>query len=117
MNGFDADPRFLFPWNKIEPCSRIVLYGGGIVGKTFLKQLEGYAYCQIVAVCDRNPEGTGILDAPVISIEKLRKINSRGYDQILIALERKDIANIVRHDLIKEGIPANKIKWFDSHRK
>lgn len=115
--GEDPYNRFAFPWRSVRPGSRIVLYGGGVVGKMFLRQLANNPYCHVVAVCDQNPAGTGIREAPVIDVRQLCDLDPELYDLVLIDLERKDIAAEIRADLEPSGIPPQKIKWVDPHRR
>lgn len=115
--GEDPYHRFAFPWRSVRPGSRIVLYGGGIVGKMFLRQLANNPYCHVVAVCDQNPAATGIREAPVIDVRQLCDLDPDFYDLVLIDLERKDIATAIRADLELSGIPPQKIKWVDPHRR
>ena len=115
--GEDPYNRFSFPWRSVRPGSRIVLYGGGVVGKMFLRQLANNPYCHVVAVCDQNPAATGIREAPVIDVRQLCDLDPDFYDLVLIDLERKDIATAIRADLELSGIPPQKIKWVDPHRR
>lgn len=115
--GEDPYHRFAFPWRSVRPGSRIVLYGGGVVGKMFLRQLANNPYCHVVAVCDQNPAATGIREAPVIDVRQLCDLDPDFYDLVLIDLERKDIAAEIRADLELSGIPPQKIKWVDPHRR
>lgn len=113
----DIYSRFIFPWKAVKPGAKIVMYGGGIVGKTFLRQLANHPYCHVVTVVDQNPAITGIVECPVIDINGLAEINPKDYDMVLIAMEKKDIAIAIRADLELMGIPPHKIKWVDPARK
>lgn len=115
--GGNLYSRFVFPWKAVKPGAKIVMYGGGIVGKTFLRQLANHPYCHIVTVVDQNPATTGIVECPVIDINGLAEINPKDYDMVLIAMEKKDIAIAIRADLELMGIPPHKIKWVDPARK
>lgn len=108
--------RFVFPWKSVEPGSRIVIYGGGTVGITFLKQIVRCNYCTVTAICDRDPEGTGIVAAPVISIDELAGWDYSKYDLILVAIEKQYIAQEIMNNLIMAGIPVEKIKWVDPRK-
>lgn len=105
--------RFRFPFDVVPPGARIVIYGGGVVGKMFLKQLARASYCQVVAVCDKHPRQTGIVEAPLISPRALLGLDAASYDIVLIAIERGDVARSIRQELEMAGIPAMKIKWVD----
>ena len=115
--GEDIYGRFSFPYTAVEAGSRIVIYGGGIVGKTFLEQLARNTYCHVVAVCDKNPSKTGIYEVPVITIRELASMKKKSYDQILIAIEKKSIAIEIKEELKMAGISKGKIKWFDPAKR
>ena len=61
--------------------------------------------------------GTGIQELPVITLAELAGMPSDSYDMVLIAIEKKNIAQAIRNDLLLEGIPSEKIKWVDPARK
>ena len=113
----DIYNRFQFPWATVPAGARIVLYGGGIVGKIFLEQLQRASYCTVVAVCDRAPEKTGIVEAPLITIKELAGMPSSSYDMILIAIEKKSIAKEIREALVMAGREPGRSKWVDPARK
>ena len=105
--------RFKFPWKAVEPGAKIVIYGGGVVGKTFIAQLAKNPYCHVVAVCDKRPHQTGIQELPVITIEELSLLNQDSYDMVLIAIEKREIAINIRQDLNMAGISLAKVKWIN----
>ena len=109
----DIYARFTFPWDAVPAGSNIVIYGGGIVGKTYLEQLIRSNYCTIKAICDKHPDRTGIQQIPVISLKKLAGLDPSSYDMVLIAIERRDIAKEIREDLEMMGLPMNKVRWID----
>ena len=115
--GEDIYARFRFPWEVVPSGSRVVIYGGGVVGKMFLRQVARSSYCFLKAICDRNPVGTGIQELPAITLAELAGMPSDSYDMVLIAIEKKNIAQAIRNDLLLEGIPSEKIKWVDPARK
>lgn len=111
--GEDIYRRFRFPFAAVKPGSKIVIYGGGVVGKIFLMQIERSSYCTVVAICDKNPGSTGIVETTVIKISDLAGMQHRAYDLIVIANEKRNIAREIREDLIMAGIPNEKIIWLD----
>ena len=111
------DPRFVFPFGAVKKGANIVIYGGGVVGKTFLHQVASTDHCNVVAVCDRAPAQTGIQEVKVVTITQLMKINPAEYETIVIANELESIAKSIRKDLEKAGIPSEKIQWHDPARR
>ena len=110
---FESDSRFHFPWSKVAKGSRVVIYGGGIVGKTFLVEALDADYIDLVAVCDKNPANTGITSLPLVDLEELSKMPEEAYDVVLIANELQNIAMSIKGDLQKLGVPTEKILWVD----
>lgn len=113
----DIYARFQFPWEAVEPGARVLLYGGGIVGKIFLEQLAKSSYCNVVAICDKNPSKTGIQELPVITLRELARMDASSYDMILIAIEKKNIAMEIKGEMDLAGIPTSKVRWFDPAKK
>lgn len=111
------DPRFIFPFGSVRKGAKIVIYGGGIVGKTFLHQVARTNHCQVVVVCDRAPSQTGIQEVRVVTIPELMKIDPSEYETVVIANELEHIAESIRIDLEKAGIPAGKIQWHNPARR
>ena len=111
------DPRFVFPFGAVKKGANIVIYGGGVVGKTFLYQVATTNHCNVVAVCDRAPAQTGIQEVKVVTIPQLMKINPAEYETIVIANELESIAKSIRKDLEKAGITPAKIQWHDPARQ
>ena len=114
--GEDIYGRFVFPWKLVRPGSKIVIYGGGVVGKTLLEQLSRCSYCTVTALVDKNPEATGIVEMPVITPDELAGLDDDLYDRVIIAIERKSVAKDIREELLMAGIPAEKIKWVNLRR-
>ena len=112
-HGASEDPRFRFPEEEIPEGTRLIIYGGGVVGKTYLAQAKRMGKVNIVALCDRDPYMTGIVDIPLLTPDTLAGIRSEKYDMLLIAIERVEIAKSIQKSLENMGIPFDKIKWID----
>lgn len=102
--------RFLFPWDKVEAGTKVVLYGGGVVGRTFLKQLELTKYCQVLAVCDKQYDKIHDLHTKMIPIEAIGMFD---YDYIVIAIEQEKTAEIIKKALIDQQLDSSRIIWKD----
>ena len=113
FSRYPADDRFTFPYADIPPLSKVIIYGGGVVGKTYLYQLGTTRYCEIIAVCDANPDQTGISEVPVLSPMQLSEWNQSSYDYVVIALEKEKLAESIKDNLQKAGISSKKIIWID----
>lgn len=95
-----------FPWKLVSIGSDIVIYGGGLVGKSYITQMQAMPICNLVAICDQNPKNIQNAHVPVIAKEGLSGVE---FDYIVIAIENKKIVGLVREDLMKIGILPEKI--------
>ena len=110
------EQRFRFPFEAIKKDSKIVIYGGGVVGKTFLQEINTTGHCSVIAVCDRNPQNTRITEVPVMTLEDFIKDNTDIYDYIVIAIEIESIAIEIFKKILDSGIKKHKIKWINPQR-
>ena len=46
--------KFLFPFEKVPVGSNIIIYGAGIMGQAYLRQVQLTNYCHLVGMVDRN---------------------------------------------------------------
>lgn len=95
---------YLFPYNKIDKNSNIILYGAGEVGQAFYAQLFDNHYCNIIAWVDKNKSNRRNIIYP----NQILKLN---YDKIVIAIRNETIANEIINELIMLGISKEKIFW------
>lgn len=101
-------PKFLsFPWKEIPAGSVIVIYGGGIVGESYLEQIAMTSYCHVCGICDQNPLIKEKFFLPVVTKEALSSLT---YDFIVIAANDKNAKESIQKDLEALGIAQEKIK-------
>ncbi len=103
-----TDVNYVFPFGEIPQGSRLVIYGLGVVGRSFCRYLFLTKYAKIVAIADKSLAGSEFNGVPVIDI---CEILSNEFDYILIANLRENIASEIRNDLIGLGIKDDVIKW------
>lgn len=77
----DVSGYYLFPFDRIERNSSIVIYGSGLVGRDYKRQVDRIGFCNIVAVVDKIYDNT-----IVFSPELIRNLS---FDYILIATANK----------------------------
>lgn len=105
---------FLFPFEKIEKGSNILLYGIGTVGRYFYNQITSMDYCKIVAVVDQNADKLGVFRYNLINPEEINKYN---YDYIVISIDSAEAGRQIKNELISRyNIPETKIV-FEPNRK
>ena len=105
-----AEPRrFMFPFAAVPKGARVVIYGGGIVGKTYVQEIRRTGHCHVVALVDKKARQVHIDGVRVVTLEK---ICHERYDYLLIALERQDWAVGIWRDLLGMG-GREKMRWID----
>ncbi len=99
---------YLFPFDKIEKGSRIIIYGAGIVGQSYIRNLCKCKYAEICGWVDKNYDkikNTNIVvESPGILLE-------REYDYIVIAIEKQSVVKSIWESLCGLGIDERKIIW------
>lgn len=99
---------FVFPYDKVKPGARIILYGMGKVGRVFYQQLRETRYCEIVAWADRNP--TRYSEKPITTARILPdEIGNFCFDAIVIAVYDKMRIHQISEELKALGIKEEKI--------
>lgn len=99
---------FVFPYHKVEPGSRVILYGMGKAGNAFCQQIMQTQYCELIAWADRNcrqfTDTTGSI--PHILPDEMKEYR---FDYVVIAIENKIVAHHVLNGLISGGIEKKKV--------
>ena len=87
----DIPGYYLFPFDKVERNSRIVIYGSGLVGRDYKRQVELIGFCNIAAVVDKTYDNT-----MVFSPEIIRDLR---FDYILIATANKTYVREIKEKI------------------
>lgn len=86
---------------------KLILYGAGVVGQSYYTQLLASGAYEIVLWIDKNHEDK-ILGMEISSIEQIEEAE---YDKIIIAQKSEKVAGEIKCELMKHGIPDEKIVW------
>jgi len=89
---------------KINPGSRIVIYGAGIIGKFYYTQLIFSDYCKIVLWTGGKKDK--YIESCAYGAEHISTID---YDHVLVAYETQPQTEGAIKNLINLGIPSDKI--------
>lgn len=98
----------LIQFGGIEPGASIVLYGAGAAGihlENYIKNINKY---KLVCWADRNYETL----RETMEVVNPDEIIHREYDYVIITILRATIVENVKRDLIKMGVPKEKILWI-----
>ena len=108
----------VFPFGHVEKGSKIVIYGAGIAGQNFLKQVQNTQYCQVLWMVDKKHSSIADLGVEVKSLDSLGE--SSDYDYVVVSILDDNVRRTVRSELLKIGVQEHKIilqednehKWF-----
>ena len=109
-----SEYQYLFPFEKVAPGSRILIYGAGVVGQHYIKQITITGYCNIIGVVDKSWNNISNLPVPVFPPEKIFNID---FDFLVIAISSGNIVNDIKLYYIREGINESKIVYVGKRSK
>ena len=95
-----------FPFDRVKKGTKIAIYGAGIVGKEYVKQIRNSGWGEVVLWVDNAwknyvKEGFGV--EPIDALLKCE------YDCVVIAVRAQKIANEIKENLLNWGVDENKI--------
>lgn len=88
----------------LEPDSRVVIYGAGVVGKNIYNAVKEYGNHTVIMWCDQNARKLG---NPLVSHPDT--LRNAKFDAILIAIGKQEIVEEVKAYLKELGIDEEKI--------
>ena len=96
-----------FPFASVRRDANVIIYGAGVVGQTYLRQVSMTQYCRIEALVDRNYIRYKGLP---FRVEPVEAIPTLAYEIVVIANDSPTIAAEIKQMLIHEyNIPLEKI--------
>lgn len=98
----------VFPFDKIRKNDSIVLYGAGVYGKEYYRQILKTQYCKIVMWVDKC--AGNMEDKRVSRIDQIRSLNNE-YDRIVISNKDTKIRDQIIQELVKMGVELQKITY------
>lgn len=100
---------FLFPFQSVKRDARIIIYGAGMSGQTYLRQVMMTKYCEIVCMIDRDAELYQMLPVRVATADFLGKLD---YDAVVVANENEKTAKAIMRMLQEQyHVPCEKIVY------
>lgn len=102
-------PYYLFPDDVIAPNSRIIVYGAGRVGTSYIRQFMAENKYQIVGWVDKNTEK---LPVKGITVSNIDSIEHTEFDYIVVAMKFKGMFDDICETLSdKYKVDKCKIIW------
>ena len=106
-----AIPYYDFDRRAIKENKKVVIYGAGQVGQAFYKQICADGCYKLTGWVDQNyihyrQQG--------LNVSEVSLLVHWDYDYIILALKRKDMADMVKQNLMEQyGLDANKLLWLE----
>jgi ADP-heptose:LPS heptosyltransferase len=100
---------YLFPFEKIPHNSKILIYGAGLVGQEYLKQIQISNYCQVIGFIDRAFDRYQQMIVPIYSPDVINKLK---YDYIVLAFQTEGHVDEVRQILFEKYVEIEKIIYI-----
>ena len=98
----------VFPFINMLQGKRIALYGAGILGVTYMRQIEKWNICEVSMWVDKNWEYYRREGRDVFSDNDLL---DREYDYVVLAVLENAEAKTISQILVDKGIDKKKILW------
>lgn len=103
---------FLFPFKKVYPGSKVVIYGAGNIGRQLTTYLQSYSKYTVIAWIDGNSEVVGKIKNG-IAIDSVRSLPLLDYDYIVVAVYQYNDAMDICRKLLEMEIDEEKIALMD----
>lgn len=105
---------YLFPFDRVEKGSDIVIYGMGLVGRQYLEQVRVLEYCNVVALVDRDASKFSQTKYSVVTLDELPRYT---FDYIVVAAIFEDTAKSIMRDLRQRmDIPPEKLVCAEAEK-
>lgn len=98
--------KYLFPYEKIPPKSKILIYGAGTLGQEYYTQLAITHYCEVSGFIDKNFESYKGSAVPVYPPDRITGLE---FDYVVIALRMAAAFNEVSRILAEANVPKDRI--------
>lgn len=105
----DLFGKYIFPFDQVLRDNSIVLYGAGVVGKIFKRQIDLLGWYRVIAWADKDFDSSQGRKLGLTDPQKIRKLP---FDKLVIAVEKEKTAEAIREQLIHMGICDEKILWI-----
>ncbi len=110
----------IFPFHKIPPQSKIVLYAAGVMGWTYYGQIKDNPDYVLTGWVDRQYEKYAghkpvTCEGRELTISSVESIGGMDFDYVVIAIEEERTALEIMASMKALGVPGDKIVWSLSY--
>lgn len=100
---------FAFPYNLIPKGEKVMIYGAGNVGKSYVNELKLTGYAEIVGWTDKRYDR--IKEYHGVQVTAPEQLTEKEFDLLLVAVLDETAAREVMENLVQMGIREDKILW------
>ena len=111
MMGFISSAqsiRYIFPFYNLLDGKRLILYGAGVVGNDYYRQMREDKRYNIVLWVDKNYKKLHEFSK---NVEPINRILDFEFDAIIIAVKKEEMALRIMEELKEIGISVEKMFW------
>ena len=98
---------YLLPYHLLRHAERVLVYGAGNVGKSYVMQIDESRCVYLAGWIDQN-NGYSLYGH---KIEDISAVHRGNYDVVIIAVANKMISDEIFDDLLRQGVSKDKIIW------
>ncbi len=100
--------QYIFPYMNELKDKKVVLYGAGMVGKKYYRQIKELNQCEDFIWVDKDWQK---FIGNIYDIKSPDEIVNYDFDYVIVAVKYKTIADDIRQQLLNMGIDSEKILW------
>ena len=108
--GIELSPSlFSFPYDHISRGAKIMIYGAGNVGRSYVNELKLTGYAKLVGWIDKKYDL--IKEYHNVKVTAPEQISEKEFDVLLIAIADEAVSKDIMVSLVDMGISEDKIVW------
>lgn len=98
--------QYLFPYEKVAQGSDVLIYGAGIMGMEYLKQMLITGYCNVVGMIDKRHQEFPPMKVPVCPSGAIPQLK---FEYVVVALRSALWLDEIKEELLGYGVGEDKI--------
>lgn len=99
---------YAFPYGRVQKGSKVILWGAGDVGKSYVDQLLKSEWCEIIHIIDMKDAVNSYNGVDIVSPDD---VDYTAADKYIISVLDEEIAKAIRVELINRGVKSADIIW------
>ena len=101
--------KYLFPVDKIQKGSKVLVYGAGSVGKDYYRFINESRLYTLAGWTDKRAD---VCRAQNVNVQNIENFKETDFDYLVISVLHENVADEIRKEILKKNFPAEKIVWY-----